>query len=58
MKYPKYQILSLENITKGVIMVVRRSIIRNFIDILRKMTKMTLIMTLNDVRNDKSTILT
>ena len=43
--YPRYQILSLKNITKGGIVVVCRSIISNFIDILRKMSK-------NDVHND------
>jgi hypothetical protein len=42
---PRYQILSLKNITKGGIVVVFRSIISNFIDILRKKTK-------NDVNND------
>ena len=36
---PIYQILSLKNITKWVFMVVCRSIISNFIDILRKTTK-------------------
>ena len=35
----------LQNITKGGIVVVCRSIISNFIDIIRKMTK-------NDVNND------
>ena len=42
---PRCQILSLKNITKGGIVVVCRSIISNFINILRKMTK-------NDVNND------
>ena len=42
---PRYQILSLKNITKWGIVDVCRSIISNFIDILRKMTK-------NDVNND------
>ena len=42
---PRYQILSSKNITKGGIVVVFRSIVNNFIDILRKMTK-------NDVNND------
>ena len=42
---PRYQILLLKNITKGGIMVVFRSIISNFIDNLRKMTK-------NYVNND------
>ena len=42
---PRYQILSLKNITKGGIVVVCRSIISNYIDILRKMTK-------NYVNND------
>ena len=42
---PRYQIPSLENITKGGIVVVCRSIISNYIDILRKMPK-------NDVNND------
>ena len=44
-KKPRYQILSLKNITKGGIMVVCRSMISNFIEILRKMTN-------NDVNND------
>ena len=34
-KKPRYQILLLKNITKGGTMVVFRSIIGNFIDILR-----------------------
>ena len=55
---PRYQILSLKNITKGGIMVVCMSIIGNFIDILWKWHKMTSEMTSNDVRNDKLTILT
>ena len=42
---PRYQILSLENITNRGIVVVCRSIISNYIDILRKITK-------NDVNND------
>ena len=42
---PRYQILSLKSITKGDIVVVCRSIISNYIDILRKMSK-------NDVNND------
>ena len=46
---PRYQILSLKNITKGGIVDVCRSIISNFIDILRKMTK-------NDVINDVKTV--
>jgi hypothetical protein len=44
-KKPRYQILLLKNITKGGTMVVFRSVISNFIDILRKKTK-------NDVNND------
>ena len=45
-KKPRYQILSLnKNFTKIGIVVVCRSIISNFIDILRQMTK-------NDVKND------
>ena len=47
--------LSLKNITKGGIVDVCRSIISNFIDILRKMIKNDVN---NDVRNDKLTILT
>ena len=33
---PRYQILSLKNITKGGIVVVCRSIISNYIDIYKK----------------------
>ena len=36
---PKYKINSLENITKGGIVVVSKSITSNCIDILRKMSK-------------------
>ena len=42
---PGYQILSLKNITKWGIVVVCRSIISNYIDIFKKITK-------NDVNND------
>ena len=42
---PSYQIPSLENITNGGIVVVCKSIIGNYIDILKRMTK-------NDVNND------
>ena len=35
LKKPRYQILLLKNITKGGTMVVFRSVISNFIDILR-----------------------
>ena len=42
---PRYQILSLINFTKGGIVVVCRSIISDFIGILRKITK-------NDVKTD------
>ena len=40
---PRYQILSLKNITKGVIMVVFSSIISNLIDILRKMSSIIML---------------
>ena len=52
---PRYQILSSKNITKGGIVVVCRSIIGNYIDILIKMTKIDVNY---DVRNKKLTILT
>ena len=47
--HPRYQILSVKNITKGGIVDVCRPIISNFIDILRKMTK-------NDVINDVKSV--
>ena len=53
---PRNQILSLKNITKGGIVVVCRSIISNYIDILKKCQKMTSIMTEYDDRNEKLTI--
>ena len=48
---PNIKYLPLKNITKGGNVDVCRSIISNFIDILRKNDK-------NDVRIDKQTILT
>ena len=42
---PRYQILSLKNITEGGIVVVCRLITSNFIDFLRKMKQ-------NDANND------
>ena len=41
----RYQILALKNIAKGGIVVVCKSIISNFIDFFRKITK-------NEVKND------
>ena len=46
---PRYQILTLNNFTKRGIVVVGRSIISDFIDILRKMTK-------NYVNNEVKTV--
>ena len=55
MKLPRISNNFIKNITKGGIVVVCRSIIGNYIDIFKKMTKIDVN---NDVRNEKLTVLT